>query len=250
MAHKAKKSKHVETPVAHGDAHAAMHDHAKHLATFIRTHLATLVLFALVASLAGVTTRQALVWRQRRTEQAFHQLAQASGVADFEAVATRYKRTIPGAHAALKHARALFAEGRHGEAAERFAAFARAYPGDRLVAAARLGEAYALEAQGLNAEAAQAFSRLAPQATSTDMALDALVGAGRCALAAGQVADAEKWYQRALDTGADGERRTHAMAALRTVRLAHQRAETPPAADAAPGAPVVPEAAPAAKPAE
>lgn len=251
MARKSKKSKHVAPHHAkHGDAHDAMHEHAKRLATFVRTHLATLLLFVIVASLVGVATRMTLVWRQQRTAKAFASLAEAGTAAEFEAVATRYKGTIAGEQAALKHARALLEEGRYDEAAARFAAFSRTNPGSRLAAAARLGEAYTLEAQGLNEQAEQAFSRLAMQATAPDVVQDAFIGAGRCAMAGNRLADAEKWLQRAIDAGADGERRTRAMAALRTVRLARQRAEMPPAPGTAPGAPEVPEADSAAEPAE
>ena len=243
-------------PRLHHHAHAAEAATVRALQTAgraIRPYLTIGAALFLAIVLVFIVVFAAAAARRARIARAFAVLAEADTIDGLRTLARDYDGTSAGAAAAMQLAQRLYGEGRFAEAATRFSLFCQSYPEHELFDAARLGEAYALEADGKLLQAEKRFRNLGEEMSETmrfALSMDAFAGAARCAQLQGKLAEAETWYQRAIDTGTqDGGAKaaiTEALAEVRRMRAAPEVAAAP----ADPAETSKPAAVPAPVPAE
>lgn len=201
---------------------------------------------AVIVAAAMVTSRNA------RLARGFADLAKAETTDELVRLAKENAGTLCGEQAVFALAQKYLSAGECAQAATRFSLFCTEYPQSGSVLRARLGEAYALEGDKKAPQAEKAFLAVATEATTRGemaTAAEASLGAGRCAKVQGKLAEARKWYQQAVSSGAKDRSAAAAMEAMKALDVAEKAGAkaaapvpaTPPAADAA--APAVPPAA-------
>ncbi len=150
------------------------------------------VLVALVAAGGWMLYRG---HRQSVADQASARLSQATGLAQFEEVATLYQDTPSAPIAQLTVAAEYFSQGRYELARQAYVSFRQQHPSHEMLPAAEYGLAQCEEAMGSPQEALQAYERFAAARPSHYLTPLTELGRGRCLTEMGRLDDARVVYE-------------------------------------------------------
>ncbi len=144
------------------------------------------------------------IWQRNAAQQAeaaAARLAAARDISALEQIVQDYPRQEVVAQALLRLGDALYNEGKHAEAGQKYRLFLEQFPAHSLAPGALMGEAFIQETQGNYQAALDQFQRLLTGNPQSYVTLPATMGVARCLEALGRKPEARQKYEELMALG-------------------------------------------------
>jgi tetratricopeptide (TPR) repeat protein len=174
------------------------HDELAEVKQLIETYGKPAVTALLVVMIGIFVFQMYTTRKEKHLAESTRQLAAARSIPDFEAVYANFSKTKAAPRALLAVAKLYYDNANYEIASAKYDEFLREFPDDRMTTTAELGRIFCLEARNYNTaieEAAEAFAAFAKANADSFLAPQAIFGQARCFEQLGKLDEARAIYE-------------------------------------------------------